>query len=550
MLFGMCVLGSGTALAVEAQDDAVQELPESIVVQFKQGINVIGFAQNVPIGATINEAFEAAGIERPSVDGDGAEQEFKGWACSSGAEKALRNYTLLSTAYQEAGSEEVLVLFPVFGPVAKPHLTFYGQDGKTVLSEADIESWQTLNQANAAPKLSLVDEVTNQLALCKLGYYFIGWADDDHVVCGGDEPIVDDTSFTPAYAKLTVDVSGLKNAAADVSKAYLLRSGMEKAKSAGFSLVKASAAAGALKKAASDDGYQIYNAYQATMGYIAQDATTEEDEETIVRKRFGTVAVTVPSDLKDGAKVRVYWLKADGSVGRSAVKKVSDGAVSVGLSNFEIADGGNVAVAYSSAANKKGSESSASSDGDSFSENSNSSSTSSVGSPSRQSPSSNSRTGASGATPHAAVPSAPVSSSNSGGTTSAPRVSVPSAPSADDDGENDDEDEGDDDEDDGDEDDADGADEDVEDVDGEELDELGEDGQNASELTLGMAESGGDDGSSPPDEEARNAAALRASQMGSKDGGVLYGAIMVLISAAAAGAWWLAFKRGTSVSQL
>ena len=339
LLLALSASGIAVAYADETQDASGQEeLPSTITVQFREGIGVLGRIAEAPVDLTIYRAFEQTGAELPSASGEG--KELKGWACSSDAEEALGNSTRLSDAYRIAGNDGMLFLYPVYGDVSQPHVSFYGQDGTTLLAEADIDSWQTIAEAGVAPDLQAKDEETQQLLFRKDGYWFAGWSDTDGVLHYRDEPIVESLTLTPAYAKLSVDLSGLKKAAADVSKAFLLYEDIESALDAGFRLEKSSAADASLESVAKEAGYRPFNAYRIVFGF------KDREETTAIKKGFGSVTVTLPTELAENTEVRVYWLHEDGSVGQSAVKKVSKGGVTASFSDYSLIGKGNVLIAY------------------------------------------------------------------------------------------------------------------------------------------------------------------------------------------------------------
>ena len=529
------LLGMGPLFAPRAFADGLSnegELPETITVQFKQGIGVLGAVPDATPDMTINAAFVRTGASRPI--GGGSESEFKGWAASPTASKPLKNYLTIAAAYEQSGNDGILILYPVFGPVSRPHLSFYGQDGTTLLSEGDIDSWQTLDEVKLAPDISVVDDVSQLPALRKLGYCFMGWADEDGALCYSDEPIVEDTSFAAHYAKLDAVFAGIKGASADVSNAFLLRSDVEKAVSTGFRLEKASGIDARLASAAKSEGYRAFTYYRAMFGFTA------DGEMTLVKQDFGSVAVSLPTTLSDGTKVRVYWLSADGSVERTATSKVSKGVVSMSFSDYQIEATGNVAIAYDkSAASSKGTATK-SNTGSGKNSKSNTAKNSGAGSKSGSGASSGS-SGTSGSSSRLATGSGTQNTVNSRRSTSSssllstiarPNTSSSSATTSTTAASSNSSDDDDSDTDDG----------------------AGAGGVGLSEESEGLDESSegvsvesdldGDADSASLVDESLAAQNTPIAQAGSKDGGVFYGAAMFLIAAIAAAAWWLVFKRG------
>ena len=563
LMAAACALAAPVALPALADaayaEDAV---PDVITVQFRQGIGIFGRVAAAEPDMMVYEAFAESGADLPEAAD--SEQECVGWATAADATEALRASMKLSEAYRQAGANGILTLYPVFGPIARPHLTFNAQDGKTLLAEADIDSWQALEDLEETPSVTLEDEATGEPVLRKMEYFFVGWKGQDGAIVYDDQPIVADTVLSPAYLKLSISVSGLTGAAADLSGAYLLQEGLSHATDAGFRLEKAASADDKLTAAAKADGYKPFNSYQVTFGYTAKDETTGDMEMTIVPRGFGQIGATFPTELATGTEVRVYWLGADGTASKTAAKKVSSGGVSMSFSDYSIAGKGNVLIAYKAPASSSSSSSSSgtSSSSGGWTDVSSSSSTSSTSTSTGSSSSSTSTgttigrttaygtstygsrvgTGASsassvgqrtypstvgstGQTGSSTIAGSSAGSTVASGSSAASSIAQAMAGSGATDSDDDEDDE---------DDEADGVDEDGAEIEAEESNSIDDIAAKAQEILA--AKRGHDavfgDGST----------ASSSNLPGSKDGGIVYGGVMLVIAGLALVAWQLASR--------
>ena len=507
VLLGTCSLLAPSAFG--AEEDADEEpLPEKITVQFRQGIGVVGALPEAALDMTINDAFAETKAERPASENPS--EVFKGWAATEGAKKPMKGYLALSKAYEKAGSDGMLILYPVFGTAEKPHLSFYGPDGKTLLAETDIDSWQTIGEAKAAPRVLLKDPVTHEPALRKFGHCFIGWSDKQGEFCRSDQPLSESVALYPTYLKIEADLEGAKGASAELSQAYVLKSDLEHAVSVSFKIAQSSGPDVRVKSALSDDGTTAFASFYVTMGYL------EGGEETLVRSDFGQVPVQLPTTLADGARVRVYWIKGDGSVGRTAVQKVESGHVSFELGDYGVGSAGNVVISSPLRADDSGDSGSEDHGGGSSPD----SGDSGKGSADRPSAGPGDSAGVDAPTP---VPDSVIESRKtsvpgvvpdvSGVTTKTGRSNGAAA--------------------------SDGGDDDDDDA-------TGADGKGARKASKSKGVNNAVDGTINGDlyDEALAQESAAVAQPQSKEGGVLYGAIMAAMAAAAIFAWWLAFVRG------
>ncbi|MDO4503500.1 MAG: hypothetical protein Q4D06_10075 [Coriobacteriia bacterium] len=345
------LMGASPALSF-ADEPAGADDPAALTEEDNQTVTVVfklpnGEAANVPDAKpewTIDRVFKESKAQTPVAAEEG--QQFKGWAYSEDATAPLRTYTLTAEkANAEGGVMSVVILYPVFGPAHDPQVTFLCQDGKTVLSERAIQSRQSLNQANVVPALNVKDGKGN-LVLQKKGYSFMGWANEKGEIIYADEPLVDDVKLAPKFAKISSSVSSITSAKADVSGAYLTRSGMEHVTKVSFVLKKAKAASKALKSAATADNHAICNYYHMSFGY------TSGGKRVQVKKGFGIVTLTLPVAKANGTEVKLFWLKSDGSVGKSATKKVSKGVVKLNVNDYVAGDYANLVISYKKAEKK------------------------------------------------------------------------------------------------------------------------------------------------------------------------------------------------------
>ncbi len=315
--------GSGTYYGI-------YELSErSVTVEFWVAGELYATAEGLSLKQTIDAAFLETGAETPTTEEEG--YSFQGWAYTASAATALRGSLItLSTALTASGaSGNTLVLHALFGLTYRPYVGFYYALEESPLASTEATAGQTVAELGIEPA-----------AQSLLGHYFAGWQTAEGAYFSLDSVIEDDLYLYArflALEALTCD----DGAEVDFSAAGIAQRGMDFAEEVGFTLSTCEGVDEAVAERLATDGYECASSFTFNLGY------TLEGERTFVTTGFGSVKLTLP--VEDGTKVKIYWLRADGSVGASSVKTAEDGVVSVPLADYGVSEAANLVVATEAA---------------------------------------------------------------------------------------------------------------------------------------------------------------------------------------------------------
>jgi len=309
--------------------------PHTVTVTFKDGDDVFATAVNIAVGEnTPGTIFAALDLDEPTRSG----KVFKGWSTEAdGALVAIIDLT------------DDTEFYAVFASPNQRHVNFWDEDQTTLIKGIDLVERMTVASSPDAPTTP-----------GKGGHYFTGWVDrwgDPFDITG--EQITSDLDLYATYAPIAKAIASSTGASVDLSTTYLRLAGIETATNVRFELTLADAADGDIRLKAQEDGTTILNAYKGILGYALGGSSgplsgTATDllsalagSEVIVARDFGTVKLTVPVSDTSASKARVYYLKADGSVGVSSELAVSNGTVTFTLSELGLMSNarGNLVVA-------------------------------------------------------------------------------------------------------------------------------------------------------------------------------------------------------------
>ncbi|MDO4501732.1 MAG: InlB B-repeat-containing protein [Coriobacteriia bacterium] len=303
---------------------------QKITVTFKSGTQTVGTAGDLSLGTTLDAAFKASGAQAPAAPSE--LKVFKGWSTSPTATSADRGgTTTVGAEYNKTGSNDQVTLYAVFGWAYEPEVVFHQEDGLVIVTH-NVKPDQVLSQAGIVPDLTP-----------KKGYYFAGWSEYDGTPFDLDRTVDNDVDLYATYKKLSSTVPSGSKAKADVTAAYLQRTDMASVQSAGFTLAKAKGAESVLTKRLAKDGYKAADVYQAWFGF------QQQGKKVPVKNGFGIVKLKVPTSRANGTKVRLYWVRADGTAGASGTKTVEEGVVSLNFAEYTLGANGNLVVAYTTA---------------------------------------------------------------------------------------------------------------------------------------------------------------------------------------------------------
>lgn len=298
------------------------QLEQSYQVTFLDGSEELATVADLRPDTTIDAAFKAAGLAEP-VSPLG--WEFKGWAVAPGGSAERGAMVSISQAGIKGGSFDGSVrLYAVYENPYMPELNFYGADNSTILT-TQVAYGQTLNEAGVSPK-------TPRLA----GAYFVGWRTVTGTLLDMDAPIEDDLDLRAEFASLSFEADGAKGVSADLSAAYVMLPGLEEAEAVGLSVSAAVAPNSDVEERIAKEGNKVLTSYNLEFGYSLGGSTTP------ITTGFGTLKLQLP--VKSGTAVKLYWLRANGTVGASATKVAENGCVMLSIADFG-SSAGNVVVA-------------------------------------------------------------------------------------------------------------------------------------------------------------------------------------------------------------
>ena len=276
---------------------------------------------------SVKEALALSGKGTPADKSDTL--KFLGWSSQPAANQVdIAGSTSLGNA---AAGKSSLDLYAVYGSTETLTVTFVDSDQSTVLETVQVKGSSTIAQSGVSvPRPS------------KNGSYFKGW-----VTSTGEsfnlatDAVIADIQLFAQYGKLTTEVQeGLKAKLSVDQASFTADAGIGKSM-VKFSLYRAdNISTDLLKKVKAKGGSVIGDAIYR--GLIKAGSVQVESASDL-----GKVAVSVPvGTVSSKAKVRAYWMDANGDLKSSAVVKAGSGKVSFNLSSYT-SDGndGNIVVA-------------------------------------------------------------------------------------------------------------------------------------------------------------------------------------------------------------
>lgn len=321
-------------------------------VVFHVGDQEYGRAEGMTAASSVKGALDAAGLEDPEGTSAG---RFKGWATTADATRV--NAYPTSSLRGLAGDGATLHLYAVFGNADGNTATTFdgygaptGGEGDLTVAFYDSDRETLLSTAKAGEGKTVEGSGATLRNPAQAGSFFKGWVDEAGESFDVHSTAVsEDISLHATYGTVSASVSDTINASGSTEGVtFAGEEGVGKGVMT-FELGGQPAAAEDLVKEVEKSG-DVLISDAVYEGYFKADSTKVDAAKNFGTMRLSLYKGTVASD----AKVRVYWLNADGGVSHSAAVTPDDhGMVSVEVDSYRVADQaaeGNIVIAQANTA--------------------------------------------------------------------------------------------------------------------------------------------------------------------------------------------------------